>query len=200
MEKELLYIVLTLEEFSSMLLGSIIKIYTDHKNHTYSNLNNSRVLQWQLLLEEYDATYHYIQGKNNVLADAFSRLPRMDWSRSEGKNAPDVAESILEMKLFSIADNDEMLDCFLNLPLQNEMCYPLELAWIQHNQFEDEQLNAKRQIQQNMYPVKHINNIPLVCYRDNPAAPENEWRICIPTVLLNDGSVSSYCIGTHWRN
>jgi hypothetical protein len=68
----------------------------------------------------------------------------------------------MELKFISVVDDDEMLDCFLNLPLQNEMRYPLELVWIQHNQSDDEELNARRQAHQNTSPIKYINNVPLV--------------------------------------
>ena len=80
---------MVLKEFRTMLLGSEIHVHTDQKNLTFANLNTKRVLQWQCYLEEYLPTMHYIKGQNNIIADAFSRLDRIDDSQClEGKNAP----------------------------------------------------------------------------------------------------------------
>ena len=65
----------TLKEFSTILLGRKLKIYTDHKNLTYDNLNNGRLLWWRLILEEHIPDIEYITGKKNISADALSRLP-----------------------------------------------------------------------------------------------------------------------------
>eukprot|EP00978_Attheya_sp_CCMP212_P000024 scaffold59_cov44-Attheya_sp.AAC.1 len=77
-EKETLSIVECLREFHSMLYGTRITIYTDHKNmtHQLGKFTMHRVLRWRLFLEQYGCTFTYIPGPNNVIADAFSRVPR----------------------------------------------------------------------------------------------------------------------------
>jgi len=128
-------------------------------------------------LEDFGAKYIYIEGKDNVLADAFSRLPRI-----EGKSS----DNSFSTNLKSLRNDSNFMDCFVNFPAQPNLRNPLDLQWIQTHQFEDLQLNNLHQQFPRKYPTRYINNIPLICYRRNENEQENEWKICIPTVLLND--------------
>ena len=89
-EKELLAIVITLKEYRQILIRCKIHIYTDHKNLTCRTCYVQRILRFRIFLDEFYTTIHYIEGKKNVLADSFSRLPQMD--------KPSVGDSELQRK------------------------------------------------------------------------------------------------------
>eukprot|EP00644_Phytophthora_capsici_P003335 jgi/Phyca11/103147/e_gw1.7.1115.1 len=74
-KKELLSIVEMLREFSTILWGREIKVYTDHKNSVEATFRNMQMLRWRLEIEEYGVTMIYIRGQDNIVADALSRLP-----------------------------------------------------------------------------------------------------------------------------
>jgi transposase InsO family protein len=187
MEKELLAIVSVFREFRSILLGAKLTVYTDHKNLTFRNLNSSRVLRWRLFLDEYDAHFVYLAGKNNVLADAFSRLPRMD-SPSEGKRSAETPETNSAVdSFFSFVDQPLLLDCFLNLPAPDVMRNPIDVRWMQENQFDDVSLNNQRQQSPLTYPVQDVMGVPLIHFRHDPLDDDaTHWKIAIPTGLLDD--------------
>ena len=117
-DKELLCVVVTLKEFRSMLLCAELHIYTDHMNILNVGNLSERQLRWISYVDEYGPTINYIEGPCNVIADTFSRLLRKDVpSTLVGKKAAQVvSNSELESLYSSLIDNEEILQCFLNLP------------------------------------------------------------------------------------
>jgi len=139
-----------------------------------------------------------LSGKYNVLANYFYRLPRI-----EGKNEGVQEESSeVESKFHSILDGQDLAECFTHFPFDynsapfdsfvnfpaDNIRNPMDLKWIQQHQFEDEQLNHTHKSNPNQYVTKFIDDLPMICYRKDLLVPENEWRICIPSVLL-DGMI-----------
>jgi hypothetical protein len=129
MEKEMLSIVSTLEEFQSMLLGANIHVFTDHKNLTFDTLKTQCVLCWHTKIKEFSPMLHYIKGPRNILADNLSRLYCLVTPAqiAEGKKLVEPAEVSIEEENeayfleqeYSGLYNEtvwECIECFLNLP------------------------------------------------------------------------------------
>jgi hypothetical protein len=100
-----------------MLLGAELHIYTDHKNiFNVGNLSEQR-LGLLPYVDEYGPTIHYIEGPRNVIPDTFSRLLHNNVpSTLVGKKAAHiVSNSELELFYLSLIDEEEILQCILNL-------------------------------------------------------------------------------------
>jgi hypothetical protein len=129
MEKEILSIFATLEEFQGMLLGADIHVFTDHKNLMLDTLKTQRVLRWHTNIEEFSPILHYIEGHHNILANNLSRLYCLITPAqiAEGKKLVEPAEVsneeedkayFLDQKYSSLYNEDvwECIECYLNLP------------------------------------------------------------------------------------
>ena len=73
-EQEMLVIVEVLSEYLNFLLGSNITMYIDHKNPLSNATVNNRMFRWKQKIQEFGPIIKYIKGRNNVEADALSRL------------------------------------------------------------------------------------------------------------------------------
>ena len=77
-EKETLSLVLSLQKFECYLQGTReILVYTDHNPLTFiekMKTHNQRLLRWALFLQKFNLKVCHIKGKDNVIADALSRV------------------------------------------------------------------------------------------------------------------------------
>jgi len=66
-------------KFEYLIRDTHFTLRTDHKNLTYINLENAgKVRRWKLAIQEYDFDIEHIPGKQNIVADVFSRLIPID--------------------------------------------------------------------------------------------------------------------------
>lgn len=199
MEKELLAIVMVLKEYRSMLLGAELNIFTDHRNLTFANFNTQRVLRWRCFIEEYSPKLYYLEGKLNVLADAFSRLPRFDSDDIEQKKMDLSGESVLLQDAYHSSHVEtELLEClhhhpdmddyyqsYLNIP--NSTIHPLSFKWLQEAQESDEELMNQVNIENSGYHLKKFDSdTQLVCYTKPNEDIVQDWKICLTDDILDE--------------
>ena len=204
-EKELLSIVETLKEFRTMLYGCPnIIIYTDHRNNTFHKLQTQRVLRWRLFIEDFGVQFKYIKGESNQLADALSRLPFAERQNPSGSSGPsplshinssassDIDSNALEAAdkdplhaYFSMAiDNDNLLDCFVNLPATQGIPFVLDYNTIKQAQIGDARLQQLRQDHPASFADQLLApDLQVTCYIP---APQQPWKIYLPDSLLEN--------------
>jgi hypothetical protein len=76
-EKELLVVIFAIEKFRSYLVGAKVIIYIDHAALKYVLMKKDakpRLIQWILLLQEFDLKIRDKKGVENSVADHLSRL------------------------------------------------------------------------------------------------------------------------------
>ena len=191
-QKELLSIVMVLKEYRSMLLGADITIYTDHKNLTFENLTTQRNLRWRCFVEEYSPTIKYIEGPKNVVADALSRVPRVDKSLGAEIDVENIEDRKTSRhpgtvdSFHSWLDEPEVLECLLNLPPAGPAAEnPLNYAHIRQQQQADADLMQLRQRRPQQYVyVTMGNDIEVLCHVKPGDDPQTGWKIALPTAMV----------------
>ena len=81
--------------------------------------------------------------------------------------------------------DNEIYESFLNHPTLEVMHNPITIPHIQTHQFEDLELNRRRETNPQNYPIKIIQDRPLICFRNDPTNHEGDWKIAIPQTLID---------------
>ena len=158
-----------------------------------------------MYLDEFDLELRHIPGKENVLGDCFSRLPRMDRPVSVGDDLKNKYgepkgtfidfnllespehEDVLERgdAFFSIDEDNDVIECLLNLPALDVMPNPINMQNIRNHQQQDQNLLTTRQRNPIRYPIENISGVDVITYREEGVKP-NQWKIVLPSTLIND--------------
>jgi len=110
MEKELLSIVETATHHRNILFGFKVIFHSDHKNLSFETFKSERVRRWRLLLEEYDYTFKYTPGKDNMIADMISRYPIIHVDNKDIEVMTTVEESDEFPLDFSVISKHQLQD------------------------------------------------------------------------------------------
>ena len=156
-DKEMFAIISGLEEWRSLLIGSKpFDIHTNHHNLTYyksSQTLSQKQARWATMLQEYNYTLHYKEGKKMTLADVLSRRPDHQLVEKDNQNSiviPPHRIATLETNLTPSGNPDYIM----NSSRESEV----------EEGIEDMSLNAEQ------YYAKHkqaITNI-LAAFHDSP--------------------------------
>lgn len=133
-DKEGLALVFALKRFRYFLLGRHFVARTDHKpliglfgkGKPVPFNANSRIQRWALLLSQYDYDLEHKSGKDNVVAEALSRLPLHDDFKS---NVPAEYVKLVESLDFDEVSFSTIRDTTKKDPVLNQLMSCLRFGW-----------------------------------------------------------------------
>jgi hypothetical protein len=143
-ERELYAVVRSCEAFRVFLYGQRFALRTDHQ--ALMGLFNTklsfstRIVRWVMRLQPYSFTVTYIAGKDNITADALSRIP---WPMTEEKENEGRVLGCLFLQVHQEADDDEDDSGFESW---DEGCEPLDPAELGSESWADTEEVLGRQL------------------------------------------------------
>lgn len=175
-EKELLAITWAVKYFRPYLYGKKFIVETDHKPLIYLfNMTNpsSRCMKFRLILDEYDFDVIYVKGKDNVAADALSRM-RISSEELKGMHE-NIISVMTRAQRKKLSDEDMKSDTILesNTPDDNWTDHPRVVEMIklpkQYTEFlflkENEWKKIKNDITYESHYFAYIKSKDLICVK-----------------------------------
>jgi transposase InsO family protein len=123
MEKELLSIVETSQQYRHILLGSHCNFFCDHKNLGFNNFKSERVRRWYATLEEFDYSFIYCPGKTNIIADMLSRYPMTAVTTSKYEEIMTIEENSFPATTKRIKESQDAIKNLEKKLLSNPTIY-----------------------------------------------------------------------------
>ncbi|KAK7573978.1 hypothetical protein V9T40_011169 [Parthenolecanium corni] len=111
-EKELYAIVWAVKKFQLYLLGQKFEILSDHKPLQWAlkvRDPGAKLMRWKLKLSEYDCIIKHIPGKENIVADGFSRIHKITTQNRQEKFKPFEHESFQGAKRVAILTSPDKI-------------------------------------------------------------------------------------------
>lgn len=156
-----------------------IHVFTDHSNNVLTTLTTQRIARWRLFLEEYGVKLEYIKGEENALADALSRLEFDETLKGSDQFNPEEAQALFSMAI----DDDDLFDCFINLPSYDAVPFVLNYQTIRTAQNGDARLQHLRDKYPDSFADQQLaHDLFVTCYLPKDNKP---WKIYLPDDLLH---------------
>jgi hypothetical protein len=138
-----------------------------------------------LFLEDYAVQFCYIKGESNSLADALSHLPFDERQNPPDRhnhphNLHDATGHIQTLESYSaMANNADLLDLFIHLPLSENAPFVLDYQSIVQAQIGN---RTPANFQQRLL----VPNISIWCHTNNANQVDasQQWKIYLPNALL----------------
>jgi hypothetical protein len=125
-------------------------------------LSNDRIICWRLLLEEFGPEYEHIAGKDNIVADALSRLELDDGSKDpkvEGQVMAHLMCTLIRDESIFVPEASDVLgmaECFAyGTSATHEERFPMSPKLIAKEQLKDRTFKKKQEKHPTRYSKNH---------------------------------------------
>jgi transposase InsO family protein len=88
-EREAFAAIWVLQKFRQWIFGSNVTLFSDHNPLTFLTEcapKSSKLMRWSLALQEFNVSFKYKPGRENLAADCLSRIGTEEWDRPQNQS------------------------------------------------------------------------------------------------------------------